>query len=67
MVRSILRVILFALPLLFGGSAISQVPPHQPGTICFTPQFWCWLPYPVYPGTACFCATPYGPVRGVAG
>lgn len=45
----------------------AQVPPHYPGTICFTPQFWCWLPAPVYPGSRCFCQTPYGPIWGVAG
>ena len=23
-----------------------QVPPHVPGTICFTPSFWCWAQWP---------------------
>jgi len=45
--------------------AIAQVPPHQPGTICATPQFWCWAVYPGPPGTRCSCPTPSGWVPGV--
>lgn len=48
-------------------TAQAQVPPHQPGTICFTPRFWCWLLYPQYPGSPCACQSPYGLVAGVAG
>lgn len=42
----------------------AQVPQHYPGTICFTPQFWCYAQPPGPPGTACVCLTPYGPVGG---
>ena len=65
---SILSLLLLLLPILFlGGSAAAQVPPHQPGTICFTPKFWCWLNRPLIKGQPCSCATQSGPIRGVAG
>lgn len=65
---SILALVLVLLPaVLLGGSAVAQVPPHQPGTICFTPKFWCWLDRPLIKGQPCYCSTPSGPVRGVAG
>jgi len=57
--------LLLAVSLL--QSAIAQVPPHVPGTVCFTPQFWCWMAQPGYPGTPCFCPSPYGYVQGVTG
>jgi len=47
--------------------AWANVPPHPPGSICFTPYFWCWLPPPgIQPGFACYCYSPGGPVAGVA-
>jgi hypothetical protein len=48
-------------------SAWGQVPMHPPGTICLTPQFWCWAPVPGLPGNPCACPTPYGWVPGVLG
>lgn len=45
-------------------SALAQVPPHQPGTICFTPTFWCWADPPGPPGNPCGCPSPYGYVTG---
>jgi hypothetical protein len=66
-VRTFLRLGFWLLPIFIGGSAAAQVPPHQPGTICFTPQFWCWMQYPNFPGQVCYCQTQYGPVRGVTG
>jgi hypothetical protein len=50
--------------LLSLAPASSQVPPHPPGTICATPQFWCRAPYPGPPGSLCACPTPYGWVQG---
>jgi len=47
--------------------AAPQVPPHYPGTICFTPYVWCYLPGAVPVGTRCFCNTPYGVAYGQAG
>jgi hypothetical protein len=47
--------------------AYAQVPPHQPGTVCLTPTFWCWARPPGRPGAVCYCPTPNGPVRGVFG
>lgn len=47
--------------------ALPQVPPHAPGTICFTPSFWCWAVQPGPPGGACACPSPYGWVRGTLG
>lgn len=66
-----LRLVVCAL--LLGSSmlhiqlASAQVPPHPPGTICFTPQFWCWSPQPAAPGSACSCPSPYGWVAGRLG
>ena len=44
-----------------------QVPAHPPGTICFTPSFWCWAEPPAAPGTPCACRTARGPVAGTRG
>ena len=46
--------------------AAQFLPPHQPGTICVTPQGWCWLPQPGYLGTPCFCPAGNGQwIQGV--
>ena len=45
----------------------AQVPPHQPGTICFTPSFWCWMQFPGIPGQSCYCMTQWGPAGGIIG
>ncbi len=47
--------------------AAAQVPPHVPGTICFTPNFWCWAQPPGPPGMPCTCQGPGGAVQGVLG
>ena len=47
--------------------AAAQVPPHYPGSICFTPQFWCWANPPGPPGTFCGCPSPYGFIQGTRG
>ena len=47
--------------------ALAQVPPHAPGTICFTPSFWCWAQWPGPPGAPCGCPGPYGFVQGWLG
>jgi len=54
-------------PIVGTRSAVAQVPPHAPGTICFTPRFWCWANPPGVPGSACWCPTPYGLVPGQRG
>jgi hypothetical protein len=51
--------------ILSSEDAGAQVPPHSPGTVCATPQFWCWAPQPGYPGTVCCCPSPYGWIQGV--
>jgi len=57
-----------ALPALVAAlSATAQVPPHSPGTICHTPQFWCWAPQPGAPGAVCYCPSQYGWVQGRLG
>jgi hypothetical protein len=48
-------------------SSFAQVPPHPPGSLCFTQTFWCVAQPPGPPGTPCYCATPYGPVGGIRG
>jgi len=50
-----------------GAQAGAQVPPHTPGTICFTPKFWCWAQTPGPPGKSCACRTPNGWVPGRLG
>ena len=71
---NILRVVTMTLALLgcllLSQKAIaqgSQPPPHTPGTVCYTPQFWCWAQPPGQPGSSCACPTPYGWVSGVRG
>jgi hypothetical protein len=63
----LLRSCVFFTAALVATPGIPQVPPHYPGTICFTPYVWCYLPGAVPVGTTCFCNTPYGRVFGQAG
>jgi hypothetical protein len=67
----ILRVRLITLTTLLlvlaSDPALAQVPPHKPGTICFTPQFWCWAQPPGPPGYGCYCPTRNGLVPGKLG
>ena len=67
--RFVLRV---ALGLGIGtltaaGPAAAQVPPHTPGTICFTASFWCWASPPGSPGSACSCPAGEGTLPGTLG
>jgi hypothetical protein len=39
-------------------------PPHLPGTICVTPQFWCWAQPAGSVGSPCLCLGPKGAVSG---
>lgn len=55
------------LVMTLTGFALAQVPPHAPGTICFTPYFWCWANPPGTPGWPCGCPGPYGWVQGTLG
>ena len=50
-----------------GATAGQQIPPHTPGTICFTPKFWCWAQPPGRPGGNCACRTSSGWVPGRLG
>lgn len=61
----LMAVLLLVAATLAPGLALAQVPPHQPGTICATPRFWCWAVYAGAPGTRCACPTPQGWVQGV--
>lgn len=45
--------------------AASALPAHPPGTICLTPQFWCWAIYPGPVGNRCACPTNSGWYQGV--
>lgn len=51
----------------WAATVLAQAPPHSPGAICFTPQFWCWASPPGKPGVACSCPSPYGRVAGTFG
>ena len=66
-VRLLSVLLVLLTTMLIARSAFAQVPPHQPGTICFTPYFWCWAQPPGPPGTQCGCPTPQGWVLGVRG
>jgi hypothetical protein len=55
--------IVLSVPL----AADAQVPPHYPGTICFTPRFWCWMAQPGPVGGPCACPSPQGWVPGRLG
>ena len=57
----------FALLALVCGDAATQVPNHRPGTICFTPSYWCWANPPGPAGRVCYCPSPRGPVPGRLG
>lgn len=67
--RRMMRFGLAALALLMAvAEARAQVPPHPPGTICFTFQgFWCWASPPGPPGFDCACPSPMGWVPGKLG
>ena len=61
---AVAAVAMVLMCLIAADSAQAQVPPHQPGTVCATPQFWCWAQYPGPPGGGCACPSPYGWVPG---
>jgi hypothetical protein len=67
----ILRALIFSLvlvaSLLAGDNVIAQIPPHPPGTICFTPNFWCWAQPPGPPNSPCVCVTQQGLAQGFRG
>jgi len=66
----LLGATLLAGSLLSAGSVHAQsqgAPPHPPGTICFTPRFWCWANPPGPPGSPCSCPSPTGAVAGLRG
>jgi hypothetical protein len=65
--RALLALALCCAPLVPVKEASAQVPPHPPGTVCYTPHFWCWMSVPLKPGSPCACPTPYGLVPGTAG
>jgi len=53
--------------LLFGAQASAGVPPHAPGSVCYTPFGFCSAQPAGAPGTPCACPGPRGPVGGVRG
>ena len=63
-IRFALVLMIAFSPILDMKSAVAQVPPHTPGTICFTERFWCWADPPGRPGATCFCPSPYGRIQG---
>jgi hypothetical protein len=60
----LLRIGAIVIALAIGPATAQSLPPHYPGTICVTPDwYWCWIPQtPV--GSYCTCPSPYGPVAG---
>lgn len=67
MSRSGAALLAAAVLLLTAAVAMAQVPPHAPGTICFTDQFWCWAQPPGPPGAPCYCPNGAEMVPGVLG
>jgi hypothetical protein len=69
--RQVRLILALAVWACVGTAAVAlaqvQVPAHPPGTICFTPTFWCWAEPPAAPGTPCVCRTNRGPVAGSRG
>jgi hypothetical protein len=65
--RIVFSIVLAAMPVVSFGQAPAKVPAHAPGTICFTPHFWCWAQPSGPPGTVCGCPSSQGWVRGVRG
>jgi hypothetical protein len=64
----IVFIAIAALAITFAATISNgQVPPHRPGSVCYTPQFWCWWNPPGQPGAACACPSPYGRVMGRLG
>lgn len=57
--RLLLATALLACALL-AAPARAQLPPHVPGTVCYTPQGWCWAVYAGPPGARCACPAPNG-------
>lgn len=63
MVHRSVGILLLAIAALVGPSmAVAQVPPHVPGEICFTPNYWCWSRPPGRPGDPCVCTLTDGSV-----
>jgi hypothetical protein len=46
-------------------TTIAALPAHEPGTICATPEFWCWAQLRGIYGQPCTCPTAAGYVSGV--
>jgi len=63
----LLSLMLVVMHVMLWGQALAQVPPHAPGTICFTPYFWCWAQPPGPSGTSCGCPSNQGWVQGIRG
>lgn len=59
------RLLAAALLILAAATAAqAQVPPHQPGSICATPTFWCWAQVWGEVGAPCYCGTAGGSIAG---
>jgi hypothetical protein len=70
MVTAGVFLVVAGLIYLTAGRAIAQQgppPAHPAGTICFTPQLWCWAKPPGPPGTSCGCPSPAGWIAGIRG
>lgn len=62
-----LSAVFTVLALLNAPVAMAQIPPHSPGSICNTPEGWCWAKPPGLPGAPCNCPVDGGSVQGTLG
>ena len=65
--RALLATAALALAALAASMGSAGVPTHPPGTVCYTPRFWCKAVPVGPPGSPCICRTAAGPVAGVRG
>jgi hypothetical protein len=60
------RLLMLGLPLAAAllTEAFAQPKNARPGTVCITPQLWCWAVQAGPPGAPCACQTATGWIRG---
>lgn len=65
-VLSLLLIAASLCDMTIGLSVANAQYPYPPATACCSQIGKCPLGWPQPPGSACFCASPYGPIGGFA-